>query len=209
MASIHSTVSALRSQIFNTIHNPTNARTGAKYLRRPLRGAAITKYYPKLPKLATLNAQIGSNEYANWSGLASGSMGEKKQVAGASEAGADATSSTSGKDTEAASGSGSVVSRPLGTMEEMFGAGFSEVDRRPGAGWVQDDKERVRKMETELRHKLGKGPPKKGTSSLGETNCLRIHADGDRSRTSIADEETLAGLSTVQSEWATMTELPE
>jgi hypothetical protein len=47
-------------------------------------------------------------------------------------------------------------------MEEMFGAGLSEVERRPGAGWVEDEKERVRRMETELRHKLGKGPPKKG-----------------------------------------------
>ena len=159
MASIHNTVSALRSQIFNTIHNPTNARTGAKYLRRPLRGAAVVNYYPKLPKLATLNAQIASNKYANWSGLASGSLKKQKQVEGATEAATTNKESS----TEATSTSGSVVSRPLGTMEEMYGAGFSEVERRPGAGWVEDEKERVRRMETELKHKLGKGPPKKGT----------------------------------------------
>lgn len=167
MASIHNTVSALRSQIFNTIHNPTNARTGAKYLRRPLRGAAVVRYYPKLPKLATLNAQIGSNKYANWSGLASGSLKKQKQVEGAtegsSEAAAATTTTTNTESNTDAGSSGSVVSRPLGTMEEMYGAGFSEVERRPGAGWVEDEKERVRRMETELKHKLGKGPPKKGT----------------------------------------------
>lgn len=191
MASIHNTVSALRSQIFSTIHNPTNARTGAKYLRRPLRGAAVTRYYPKLPKLATLNAQIGSNKYANWSGLASGSMKEQKQVEGAADAAAATSTSTATTEAGSGSGSGNVVSRPLGTMEEMYGAGFSEVERRPGAGWVQDEKERVRKMETELKHKLGKGPPTKGTyfHSLLRRECSLTWS---RSRTSIADEEALA-----------------
>lgn len=172
MASIHQTVSAIRSQIFNTIHNPTNARTGAKYLRRPLRGAAVTKYYPKLPKLATLNAQLGGNKYANWSGVRAGSSSQIKQVEGSTsgeaispETEASTSESSSSGDVlteEPGSGSGRSVSRHLGTREEITGAGFSEVTRREGAGWVQDERERVRLLETGLRHKLGKGPPKKG-----------------------------------------------
>lgn len=147
MASIHSTISALRSRIFDTIHNPTNARTGAKYLRRPLRGAAITKYYPKLPNLARLNAQIASNRYANWAGVTASSL-EKKEGA-------------------------VIAARQLGTQEEMVGAGLTEVERRQGAGWLEDERERVRRTEVELRHKLGKGPPKKGTSECDNGNVRK------------------------------------
>jgi hypothetical protein len=51
----------------------------------------------------------------------------------------------------------------LRTGEEITGLEYTEVERREGAGWLQDEKERVRLMESNLRHKLGKGPPKKGT----------------------------------------------
>lgn len=148
MSGIHNAISAIRSQVFNTIHNPTNARTGAKYLRRPLRGPAMTKYYPKLPNLARLNAQIASNKYANWAGASSGSLGEGSKA------------------------SGRVAARQLGTVEEFVGsAGMEEVERRPGAGWLQDERERVRRTEVEIKHALGKGPPKKGKS---------IHKQGRR-----------------------------
>jgi hypothetical protein len=168
MASIHKTVSAIRSQVFNTIHNPTNARTGAKYLRRPLRGAAVTKYYPKLPKLATLNSQLPNNVYANWAGVTAGSSSTPSSsttpaIEGEGEGGA--TTEAEAESSTSASSSTSMA-RQLKTHEEMFGQGFSEVERRLGAGWVQDDKERIRLAETQLRHKIGKGPPKKGTSSF-------------------------------------------
>jgi hypothetical protein len=160
MASIHNTVSAIRSQIFNTIHNPTSARTGAKYLRKPLRGAAITKYYPKLPKLATLNSQLHNNKYANWS-LAGPSNEAITSPAAATET---ATGAEVEVEAEAEAGSsGRSVARQLRTGEEITGLEYTEVERREGAGWLQDEKERVRLMESNLRHKLGKGPPKKGT----------------------------------------------
>ena len=163
MASIHNTVSAIRSQIFNTIHNPTNARTGAKYLRKPLRGSAIVKYYPKLPKLATLNSQLPNNKYANWTGTVAGSSSRK-----AVEASTSTSTSTDGEKAASEESSSEVesggrsVARQLRTSEEIHGLDYSEVERREGAGWLMDDKERVRLMETTLRHKLGKGPPKKG-----------------------------------------------
>lgn len=162
MASIHNTVSAIRSQIFNTIHNPTNARTGAKYLRKPLRGSAIVKYYPKLPKLATLNSSLPNNKYANW-GLASGSSSKPSAKV------IESTETPEGAEVEASvekeEAGGRSVARQLRTSEEITGLDYLEAERREGAGWLLDEKERVRLMETTLRHAIGKGPPKKGMSN--------------------------------------------
>ncbi|KAF5318783.1 hypothetical protein D9619_010841 [Psilocybe cf. subviscida] len=36
----------LRCEIFQTTYNPTSYRTGAKYLRRRLRGPSMLGYYP-------------------------------------------------------------------------------------------------------------------------------------------------------------------
>jgi len=166
MASVHNTVSAIRSQIFNTIHNPTNARTGAKYLRKPLRGSAIVKYYPKLPKLATLNSSLPNNKYANW-GLASGSSSRSSVKAIES---AETPEGVEGAEVEASTEKdyvgGRSVARQLRTSEEITGLDYSEAERREGAGWLLDEKERVRLMETTMRHAIGKGPPKKGMSSF-------------------------------------------
>jgi hypothetical protein len=195
MASIHNTVSAIRSQIFNTIHNPTNARTGAKYLRKPLRGSAIVKYYPKLPKLATLNSRLPNNKYANWTGTVAGSS-SRQQIEASTSTSAEGEKVASEDNVEASSGSRSVA-RQLRTSEEIHGLDFSEAERREGAGWLMDEKERVRLMETTLRHKLGKGPPKKGTSFSYPTlrwRCWRVRVfeiklTCIRSRKKIPDEE--------------------
>jgi hypothetical protein len=196
MASIHNTVSAIRSQIFNTIHNPTNARTGAKYLRKPLRGSAIVKYYPKLPKLATLNSSLPNNKYANW-GLASGSSSRSSPKAiesSESPEGAEVEASTEKEEV-----GGRSVARQLMTSEEITGLDYSEAERREGAGWLLDEKERVRLMETTLRHAIGKGPPKKGMSTSLLRGCtpllrcgrrsFRNQADDNRSRPKVTDEE--------------------
>ncbi|KAH9017664.1 hypothetical protein EDB84DRAFT_680629 [Lactarius hengduanensis] len=37
----------LRSVIFQTSYNPTSQRTGAKYLKRRLRGPSMMDYYPQ------------------------------------------------------------------------------------------------------------------------------------------------------------------
>ncbi|EJD48631.1 hypothetical protein AURDEDRAFT_162086 [Auricularia subglabra TFB-10046 SS5] len=39
----------LRANIFQTSYNPTNVRTGAKYLKARLRGPSMIAYYPKAP----------------------------------------------------------------------------------------------------------------------------------------------------------------
>jgi hypothetical protein len=44
MATVTSTIQLLQSQIFQTSHNPQNIRTGAKYLRKRLRGPAMIQY---------------------------------------------------------------------------------------------------------------------------------------------------------------------
>jgi hypothetical protein len=195
MASIHNTVSAIRSQIFNTIHNPTNARTGAKYLRKPLRGSAIVKYYPKLPKLATLNSRLPNNKYANWTGTVAGSS-SRQQIEASTSTSAEGEKVASEENVEVGNG-GRSVARQLRTSEEIHGLDYSEAERREGAGWLMDDKERVRLMETTLRHKLGKGPPKKGTSFLLSRNGILLDVRNEliesRSRKEIADEEEVEG----------------
>ncbi|CAD6570565.1 MAG: hypothetical protein CYPHOPRED_004001 [Cyphobasidiales sp. Tagirdzhanova-0007] len=46
----------LRTSIFQTSYNPTNTRTGSKYLKAALRGPAMVAYYPqRLPKISALN----------------------------------------------------------------------------------------------------------------------------------------------------------
>ncbi|KAF8196700.1 mitochondrial ribosomal subunit S27-domain-containing protein [Mycena galopus ATCC 62051] len=44
----------LRCEIFQTSYNPQNLRTGAKYLRKHLRGPAMVKYYPEVISLSSI-----------------------------------------------------------------------------------------------------------------------------------------------------------
>lgn len=47
------------ASIFQTSYNPTNVRTGLKYLRKNLLGPAMVQYYPPLaPKISTLNKLV-------------------------------------------------------------------------------------------------------------------------------------------------------
>lgn len=48
----------LRSTIFQTSYNPTSQRTGAKYLKRRLRGPSMMEYYPNQLSIATLNREF-------------------------------------------------------------------------------------------------------------------------------------------------------
>lgn len=51
---------ALRSKIFGTTYNPTNARTGAKYLKKALVGGPMLNYYPPQVKLSSIVHQLPS-----------------------------------------------------------------------------------------------------------------------------------------------------
>ncbi|KAK7031358.1 mitochondrial 37S ribosomal protein S27 [Favolaschia claudopus] len=44
----------LRCEIFQTSYNPQNLRTGAKYLRKHLRGPSMVKYYPEVLNLSAI-----------------------------------------------------------------------------------------------------------------------------------------------------------
>lgn len=48
----------LRCKIFGSTYNPTGVRTGAKFLRQPLVGGAMLRYYPPILKLRSLRAVV-------------------------------------------------------------------------------------------------------------------------------------------------------
>lgn len=52
------TLARLRSTIFQSSYNPTSQRTGAKYLKRRLRGPSMIEYYPNQLSIATLNKEF-------------------------------------------------------------------------------------------------------------------------------------------------------
>ncbi|KAF7317960.1 Mitochondrial 37S ribosomal protein S27 [Mycena kentingensis (nom. inval.)] len=55
----------LRCQIFETAYNPTNARTGAKYLRARLRGPSMVKYYPPVLNIAAVARDVPELEFVD------------------------------------------------------------------------------------------------------------------------------------------------
>ncbi|KAI0294675.1 mitochondrial ribosomal subunit S27-domain-containing protein [Multifurca ochricompacta] len=62
MASAPSRLAALtrlRSVIFQTSYNPTSQRTGAKYLKRRLRGPSMMDYYPQQLSISAINKEFG------------------------------------------------------------------------------------------------------------------------------------------------------
>ena len=48
----------LRSIIFQTSYNPTSQRTGAKYLKRRLRGPSMIDYYPHQLSISAINKEF-------------------------------------------------------------------------------------------------------------------------------------------------------
>jgi small subunit ribosomal protein S33 len=55
----------LRCSIFQTSYNPTSVRTGAKYLRRRLRGPSMGRYYPQEINLSQIARQYPELELVN------------------------------------------------------------------------------------------------------------------------------------------------
>jgi hypothetical protein len=55
----------LRSTIFQTFYNPTCIRTGAKYLRKRLRGPAMVRYYPQEINISQIARQYPELELVN------------------------------------------------------------------------------------------------------------------------------------------------
>ncbi|KAM6500965.1 Mitochondrial ribosomal subunit S27 domain containing protein [Amanita muscaria] len=55
----------LRCAIFQTSYNPTGIRTGAKYLRKRLRGPSMVRYYPQEINLSQIARQYPELELVN------------------------------------------------------------------------------------------------------------------------------------------------
>ena len=51
-------LNALRCRILGTSYNPNNTRTGAKYLKQSLVGAAMLQYYPPQVNLRSIRAAV-------------------------------------------------------------------------------------------------------------------------------------------------------
>jgi hypothetical protein len=154
---IPTVLSELRSGIFGTAHNPSNARTGAKYLRRRLKGPSAVAYYPKTLRLATINAETPWNRFANWEGTWAVAQGAETQ-----------------EGEEARPRIWAAQMNQLSADQVVPGPRWTEVERQPGAGWVHDEKERVRMEEVELKRAMGRGPPKKGTSTKTLVKAAKV-----------------------------------
>jgi hypothetical protein len=142
-------LSSLRSSIFQTLSNPTSARTGSKYLRRRLVGPSLIKYYPKLPSLRVLNSATPFNPYANWEGLPAGLFQQRAVAKDGTPGQTDKWGEMSWRSREQ-------------MLVDPVEKGWQEVTRVRGAGWVDDARERLRAEEVQVKRAAGKGPPKKG-----------------------------------------------
>ena len=60
-----SALARLRCAIFQTSYNPTCVRTGAKYLRKRLRGPSMVRYYPQEINLSQIARQYPELELVN------------------------------------------------------------------------------------------------------------------------------------------------
>jgi small subunit ribosomal protein S33 len=139
----------VQSQIYQTSYNPDRVRTGAKYLRKRLRGPSMVAYLP--PKI-NLRKILDAPEYA---------FDPARPVR------PDETAQRGVWDTYEAE---LMKIRSQGNVAE----GFIEVERDETAGWLRDQKEYVRMKEVAERRAEGRGPPKKGEWSLVTRDCGRL-----------------------------------
>lgn len=138
-------------------------------------------YYPTTFNLATLNAETPWNRFANWEGDSPNAFKSRVLASGAASAAQkgddmDGTwavtksASTTGSSGEVTDGQEAEQRIWASQTNQLPAASvvpdmkWTQVERLPGAGWVQDEKERVRMEEVEMKRAMGRGPPKKGTS---------------------------------------------
>lgn len=134
---LQSTLSAIRSNVFLSTHNPTGARLGLKYLRRNITGPDMLKWYPKpVPKPSALD------------GIANSAIRRKEEAylrAGGERQALD----TWKAEGQIAAGYGAVPKLPQAILHD-------------GAFWSLREDRRLRYVDR--RKRIGKGTPKKGES---------------------------------------------
>lgn len=191
-ANLAETLSKVRSDIFLTLHNPTGARLGTKYLRKQLKGPAIARYYPHsiLPRFKNINKLSPYNPYANWQGVPSEKLPVKiskttgKVVPWKSEQypydpnvwpedvralflDLDEVSETRTQDKEDLDFVR--AARRYKAQRAKENAARAEGQQRllidgiePGSAFIQDPREKRRQERVARKRRLGKGPPPKG-----------------------------------------------
>ncbi|KAJ9092322.1 hypothetical protein QFC19_008756 [Naganishia cerealis] len=167
----------LRCQVFQTTYNPSAIRTGAKYLKKRLRGEAMIDYITPSP---ALDIARGNDNYMQRVKEGTSSLTKLRQIMEDPEfriEGRPTMKSGPWWQTEDPSNPDSkLVDFDQKSFKEAVrsykaGAesrgdvalGFKEVDHLDnGYEWLQDAKETVRKKDVAARRAEGRGPPKKG-----------------------------------------------
>ncbi len=171
-----SAVNALKlvqSQIFQTVHNPDALRTGAKYLRKRLRGPAMLAY---LPPRINLRKLVDAPEYA---------FDPPRPKRPEDTAGNAVWNKYEAELLDV---------RRRGNVEP----GFIEVERDETLGWLADMKEVTRRKEVAERRADGRGPPKKGMcgevgARVGSGLILGRIVSRPRPGSEVPDEEEVEG----------------
>lgn len=169
----------LRCQVFQTTYNPSAVRTGAKYLKKRLRGQAMIDYITPSP---ALDIARGKENYLQRVKEGTSSLTKLRAIMEAPEyriEGRPTMKSGPWWQTEDPS---NPISKLVKFDKESFkeavkaykaGAesrgdvakGFQEVDHYDeGYEWLHDATEIVRQRDVAARRAEGRGPPKKGKS---------------------------------------------
>lgn len=180
---LHYLLSTLRSPIFNTVATTSNARTGAKYLKRRLRSENALLYAVQSP---TMRVFANDKNFRGWEGLA--------------RPGDD------GYDTQLPA---HMVVPPSSKFREFVEV---ERAARPGPSnitkyrshWIEDAHEYIRFDVLDNKRAHGKQAPKKGAFTVGCRASVRqlvVERTRDRSRISTAVQSS--------PHYATLSSLPE
>ncbi|TXT10581.1 hypothetical protein VHUM_02086 [Vanrija humicola] len=187
-ANLTTLLSTLRAPIFNTAVVSSNARTGAKYLRKRLRGPSVLNYIPVFPRLRDLNSP--TSKYAGWQG--------------------DATPEQPGglyqlpKHMVVADGFEEIGRR------EKPGPPIKQRAVVKKAGWLESEAEYTRFDDIAKRRARGKGAPPKGEWEQGNDDVVpllrwprRRHATTcSRSQARASARSSRARRSSLVCEWA-------
>ncbi|KAJ9109192.1 hypothetical protein QFC21_000521 [Naganishia friedmannii] len=167
----------LRCQVFQTTYNPLAVRTGAKYLKKRLRGQAMVDYITPSP---ALDIARGTENYLQRVKEGTSSLTKLRTIMNAPEFRIEGRptmkngpwwqtedpSNPESKlvDFDKAAFKEAVRSYKAGAASRGDVApGFQEVDHfDEGYEWLQDATEIVRKRDVAARRAEGRGPPKKG-----------------------------------------------
>ena len=170
---VHNLLNSVRSPIFLTNYNPTNARLGNKYIRRALVGPAMNKYYSKPDhRLKKLNDPGPRGVYPGWNETPS-IIGTRKAISTSHKPDRSDQNQSDNAEKEG-SEDGEVVQEaksPVGESASDKGPGEQgksvatdgvSGSAEPKPVWLVDEYQRYRNWKLDSRRRIGKVRPKKG-----------------------------------------------